>query len=81
VNVAGVDAPEDGVAELRAMLEDGQRDGALPAFDSEVAARAIRITIDAASSYLPTVDASGVDHVIGEMVTLFLRSVGADHPG
>lgn len=79
VNVAGVEAPEDGVAELRLMLDAGQHEGTLPPFDAEVAARTIRITIDAVSYYLPEVDASRIDHLIGEMVAFILRSIGAEH--
>lgn len=78
VNVAGISAPEDGVTELRMLLEEGQRQGALPRFDVDVAARTIRLTIDAVSFHLPAVASAQVDHVIDEMVALTLRSVGVD---
>ncbi|PSK88951.1 TetR family transcriptional regulator [Murinocardiopsis flavida] len=76
----GVGDADPSIPPLRAMLEDGQREGVFVAFDSEVMAIAIRALIDTAAYHLPGRAGGDGEHYVAEAAALVLRAVGAAPP-
>ncbi|NKY88152.1 TetR/AcrR family transcriptional regulator [Nocardia veterana] len=64
----------DLVEPLAELLAAGQRSGEFAAFDSLVAAAAIRAIVDATASYLAHTDAADIDHLLSEIVRFIERA-------